>query len=67
MNLRTSLCTATALVATLSSGAVAAPAGDPVTLWNANAGNAAIKACISPDGDPFHEFAYLRDDAHRHP
>jgi len=56
MNLRASLCTATAFVATLSSGAVAAPSkDDPVTLWNANAGNAAIKACISPDGDPFHE------------
>jgi membrane-associated phospholipid phosphatase len=28
---------------------------DPVVEWNANAGAAAIKACISPDGDPFHE------------
>ena len=55
MNARTSLFTATALVAALSSGAVAAPTGDAVMLWNANAGAAATKACISPDGDPFHE------------
>ena len=55
MNARTSLFTATALVAALSSGAVAAPTGDAVILWNANAGAAATKACISPDGDPFHE------------
>lgn len=58
MNLRTSLLTATALVATaLASSAVAAPAGDAVTLWNANAGTAATKACITPNGDSdqFHE------------
>ena len=57
MNLRTSLSAATALVAALSTGAVAAPAGDAVTLWNANAATAAMKACITPtgDGDPFHE------------
>jgi hypothetical protein len=56
MNARTGLFTTTALVATLSSGAFAAPTGgDAVILWNANAGAAAIKACISPDGDPFHE------------
>jgi hypothetical protein len=36
--------------------ALAAPAGgDTVTVWNANAGVAATTACISPDGDPFHE------------
>ena len=36
--------------------ALAAPAGgDAVTVWNANAGVAATAACISPDGDPFHE------------
>src|SRR3989441_3052629 len=28
---------------------------DAVTDWNANAGEAAIAACISPDGDPPHE------------
>jgi hypothetical protein len=28
---------------------------DAVTDWNANAGEAAIAACISPDGDPLHE------------
>jgi hypothetical protein len=56
MNARTNLFTATALVATLSTGAFAAPAGgDAVILWNANAGAAATKACITPDGDPFHE------------
>jgi hypothetical protein len=35
--------------------AVAAPAGDAVTTWNANAGVAATKACIAPLDDPFHE------------
>jgi hypothetical protein len=35
---------------------VAAPAGsDAVTVWNANAGVAATKACIAPLADPFHE------------
>src|SRR4030095_14969728 len=34
----------------------AAPAGgDAVTVWNANAGVAATKACIAPLDDPFHE------------
>ena len=28
---------------------------DAVTEWNANAGEAALAACISPDGDPLHE------------
>src|SRR5262245_13326024 len=28
---------------------------DAVTDWNANAGEAAQAACISPDGDPLHE------------
>jgi hypothetical protein len=58
MNLRTCLSAATALVAVaFSTGAVAAPTGDAVTLWNANAATAAMKACITPtdDGDPFHE------------
>jgi hypothetical protein len=36
--------------------AFAAPAGgDAVTVWNANAGVAATKACIAPLDDPFHE------------
>ena len=36
--------------------AFAAPAGgDAVTVWNANAGLAATKACIAPLDDPFHE------------
>jgi hypothetical protein len=36
--------------------ASAAPAGgDAVTLWNANAGVAATKACIAPVDNPFHE------------
>jgi hypothetical protein len=35
--------------------ALAAPTGDPVILWNANAGVAATKACIAPLDDPFHE------------
>ncbi len=29
--------------------------GDAVITWNANAGRAAIAACISPTGDPLHE------------
>ena len=34
----------------------AAPAGgDAVTVWNANAGVAAMKACVAPLDDPFHE------------
>jgi hypothetical protein len=34
----------------------AAPAGgDAVTVWNANAGVAATKACIAPVDNPFHE------------
>jgi VCPO second helical-bundle domain len=36
--------------------AFAAPAGgDAVTVWNANAGVAAMKACIAPVDSPFHE------------
>ena len=37
----------TALVA-FSPGAFAAPTGDAVIIWNANAGVAATKACIAP-------------------
>jgi hypothetical protein len=56
MDLRTSLFPAMTLVATLSSGAVAAPvSNDPVIQWNKNAGDAAIKACIAPLDNPFHE------------
>ncbi len=29
--------------------------GDAVTVWNENAGVAAIAACLSPDGNPLHE------------
>ena len=37
----------------------AAPSGNAVILWNANAGVAATKACIAPLDDPFHEsYAY---------
>jgi hypothetical protein len=44
------------LGAALSRAAFAAPAGgDAVTVWNANAGVAATKACITPLDDPFHE------------
>lgn len=39
-------------VVLLSPGRAAA---DPVTDWNANAGRAAIQACISPSDDPLHE------------
>src|ERR1700726_318710 len=43
-------------VARLSRAAFAAPAGgDAVTVWNANAGVAATKACIAPLDDPFHQ------------
>src|SRR5262245_36221606 len=43
------------LLATLIPIPVAAAGGDAVTVWNANAGKAAQAACITPDGDPFHE------------
>jgi hypothetical protein len=34
-------------------------AGNPVIVWNANAGVAATKSCIAPADDPFHEsYAY---------
>jgi hypothetical protein len=43
-------------VALLSRAAFAAPGrGDAVTVWNAQAGVAATKACIAPLDDPFHE------------
>jgi hypothetical protein len=31
------------------------PSGNAVVIWNANAGKAAVAACISPGGNPFHE------------
>jgi hypothetical protein len=36
-------------------GAASQSMGDAVTAWNANAGEAAIAACISPINDPLHE------------
>src|SRR6516165_6482166 len=42
--------------AALSRAALAATAsGDAVIVWNAHAGEAAMKACIAPLDDPFHE------------
>src|SRR5215469_12120919 len=42
--------------ATLSRAAFAATAnGDAVIMWNAHAGEAAMKSCIAPLDDPFHE------------
>src|SRR6516165_12069432 len=42
--------------AALSRAAYAASAsGDAVIVWNAHAGEAAMKACIAPLDDPFHE------------
>jgi hypothetical protein len=32
-----------------------APSGDAVRAWNANAGEAALAACIAPTGNPLHE------------
>ena len=55
MRLRTSLYSAVALIALSQSSAFAAPSGDAVIRWNANAGAAATKACIAPLDDPFHE------------
>src|SRR5687768_13545895 len=48
---------AAAVLAALAASASAHPTvrSDPVTAWNANAGEAAIAACISPDEDPLHE------------
>jgi hypothetical protein len=40
----------------LSRDALAATASsDAVIMWNAHAGEAAMKACIAPLDDPFHE------------
>src|SRR5688572_7440571 len=35
--------------------AFAAPGGDAVTVWNANAGVAATEACLAPLNNPLHE------------
>jgi hypothetical protein len=50
------------LIAATAAGALAAPAGahhparsDAVAVWNANAGRAAVAACISPAPNPLHE------------
>ena len=43
-------------VAQQTRATASAPAGgDAVTIWNANAGVAATKACIAPIDNPFHE------------
>ena len=39
----------------LSAGESRLARADAVTDWNANAGKAALAACISPGDDPFHE------------
>ena len=53
---RTGWLSTVALAAILiGPGAMAAPAGDAVTQWNAQAGTAATKACIAPLDNPFHE------------
>jgi PAP2 superfamily len=43
------------LTAASGGSAQAQADGDAVTAWNANAGEAAIAACISPNDDPLHE------------
>ncbi len=50
------------LVAVIAAGALAGPASahhlarsDAVAVWNANAGRAAVAACISPAPNPLHE------------
>src|SRR4029450_5753075 len=46
---------------------LAAPGGDAVTLWNANAGVAATAACIAPIDNPLHEsriYAMMHVDIH---
>ena len=64
---RTHLFSAVLLAAVSPFALNSAHAADAVITWNANAGVAATKACIAPLDDPFHEFAHVRDDAHRHP
>src|SRR5262245_21105667 len=53
---RTGWLSTVVLAATLiGPAAMAAPADDAVTQWNAHAGTAATKACIAPRDNPFHE------------
>ena len=61
-------------IAATALAAVAAPANahptvrsDAVSAWNANAGKAALAACIAPDRQPASRVAYVRDDAPGHP
>ena len=42
-------------VAILAAAFAAPAAGDAVTVWNANAGEAATAACMAPLDNPFHE------------
>ena len=59
MRMRTLL---VSLIAATASAAIAAPANahptvrsDAVTTWNANAGEAAVAACLAPTNNPLHE------------
>jgi hypothetical protein len=45
----------TAAVAAAPAGAHPAIRSDAVSAWNANAGDAAIAACLAPSNDPLHE------------
>ncbi len=55
------LCTALISPGIVASGSPALRSGpleangNAVVMWNANAGKAAVAACISPGGNPFHE------------
>jgi hypothetical protein len=57
--MRSLLATVTAATALAAAAAPASahrtPGSDAVSAWNANAGKAAIAACISPGDDPLHE------------
>ena len=43
------------LVAAIAAGAPTAHASDAVSTWNANAGDAALAACLAPTDNPLHE------------
>jgi hypothetical protein len=43
------------LVAAIAAGAPEAQASDAVSTWNANAGDAALAACLAPTDNPLHE------------
>ena len=67
MALRTHLISAILLASVSSLGFnTAHAASDPVIAWNANAGAAAVKACMNAldNNDPFHESAHVCNDAH---